>query len=135
NIVIHTENVPVSSASSYPGLPRGEYVRLAVVDNGKGMDDETQRHLFEPFYTTKMVGRGTGLGMASVDGIVRQNGGMITVQSDVGKGTTVNVLLPRALSQVAFELAPEPMPKGGTETVLVVEDEPALLRLATRALE
>jgi nitrogen-specific signal transduction histidine kinase/CheY-like chemotaxis protein len=135
-VVIHTENVPVSSSAMYPGLPGGEYVRLAVVDNGKGMDDETQRHLFEPFYTTKAIGQGTGLGMASVDGIVRQNGGTITLTSDVGRGTTVNVFLPRVLAQPALDFVEDAaLPRRGSETVLVVEDEPALLRLTTRALE
>jgi CheY-like chemotaxis protein len=135
SVVIHTENVPLSSSALYPGLPDGEYVRLAVADTGQGMDVETQTHLFEPFYTTKAVGRGTGLGMASVDGIVRQNGGIITVTSDVGRGTTVNVFLPRVPDTVPAEpvVEHEP-PKRGTETVLVVEDEPALLNLSTRAL-
>jgi PAS domain S-box-containing protein len=134
-VVIHTENVPLSSSAQYPGLPPGEYVRLGVVDNGKGMDTETQRHLFEPFYTTKLAGRGTGLGMASVDGIVRQNAGAVTVTSDVGRGTTVNIFLPRALEALPakVEIDRDP-PKRGTETILVVEDEPALLQLTTRAL-
>jgi PAS domain S-box-containing protein len=135
-VVIHTENVPVTSSGLYPGLPAGEYVRLAVVDDGEGMDVETQRNLFEPFYTTKAVGHGTGLGMASVHGIVRQNGGTISVASDVGRGTTVNVFLPRVTAQTPVEaVAEEDAPKRGTETVLVVEDEPALLSLTTRALE
>ena len=135
-VVIHTENVPVTSSALYPWLPAGEYVRIAVADNGKGMDVETQRHLFEPFYTTKPAGRGTGLGMASVDGIVRQNGGMIMVTSGVGSGTTVNVFLPRVQASPPAEPAADVAAlKRGTETVLVVEDEPALLRLTTRALE
>jgi len=134
-VVIHTENVPLSSSAVYPGLPAGEYVRLAVVDSGRGMDVETQTHLFEPFYTTKALGQGTGLGMASVDGIVRQNGGTITVTSDVGLGTTVNVFLPRVPDKMPAESVAESGPaKRGTETVLVVEDEPALLQLTTRAL-
>ncbi len=135
-IVIHTENVPISSSALYPGLPRGEYVRLAVVDNGRGMDVETQRHLFEPFYTTKPAGQGTGLGMASVDGIVRQNRGAVTVTSVVDRGTTVNVFLPRAGEARAADGADaQAAASRGSETVLVVEDEPALLRLTTRALE
>jgi two-component system cell cycle sensor histidine kinase/response regulator CckA len=135
-VVIHTENVPRSSSGLYPALAPGEYVHLAVVDNGIGMDDETQRHLFEPFYTTKPLGRGTGLGMASVDGIVRQNGGTITVESRVGSGTTVNVFLPRVRSEASLDHVGDQEPaKRGTETVLVVEDEPALLRLTKRSLE
>jgi two-component system cell cycle sensor histidine kinase/response regulator CckA len=136
SVVIHTENVPSSSAFMYHGLAPGEYVRLAVVDDGKGMDAETKSHLFEPFYTTKPAGRGTGLGMASVDGIVRQNGGLITVTSAVGLGTTVNVLLPRVVTLPATASASHGDDlRGGTETILLVEDEPALLRLATRSLE
>jgi PAS domain S-box-containing protein len=135
-VVIHTENVPASSTFMYQGLPPGEYVRLAVVDNGKGMDADTQSHLFEPFYTTKAAGRGTGLGMASVDGIVRQNGGLITVKSEVGRGTTVNVFLPRVVPESARDSgAYADASHRGTETILLVEDEPALLRLATRSLE
>ena len=134
-VVIHTENVPPSSIFMYPGLPAGDYVRLAVVDDGKGMDAETQNHLFEPFYTTKPAGRGTGLGMASVDGIVRQNGGLISVTSAVGRGTTVNVLLPRVVMITATTSPAAEATRGGTETILLVEDEPALLRLATRSLE
>ena len=133
-VVIHTENVPESSTFMYRGLPSAEYVRLAVVDNGKGMDADTQSHLFEPFYTTKAVGRGTGLGMASVDGIVRQNGGLITVKSEVGRGTTVNVFLPRVVTGSARVGAAHVVQRG-SETILLVEDEPALLRLATRSLE
>ena len=135
-VVIHTENVPVNRPGQFAGLPPGEYVRLAVVDNGQGMDAETMRHLFEPFYTTKPVGRGIGLGLASVEGIVRQNGGAITVTSEVGRGTTVNVFLPRVMTDVAADvLLDDVEPRGGTETVLLVEDEPALLQLATHALE
>ncbi len=136
DVVIHTENVPANMCAHYPGLPPGEYVRMSIVDNGKGMDAETQRHLFEPFYTTKGPGHGTGLGMASVHGIVRQNEGAVTVTSGVGRGTTVNVFLPRAATAVAKDAAIEDnAPRGGTETVLVVEDEPQLLRLAIRSLE
>ncbi|HVZ22250.1 MAG TPA: PAS domain S-box protein, partial [Vicinamibacterales bacterium] len=116
-VVIHTENVPVSSSAMYAGVAPGEYVRLAVVDDGIGMDVETQRHLFEPFYTTKPSGRGTGLGMASVDGIVRQNGGAITVTSEVGRGTTVNVFLPRAPEAAALSGASRETKVKGTETV------------------
>jgi two-component system, cell cycle sensor histidine kinase and response regulator CckA len=136
SVVIHTENVPLSSNFMYPGLQSGDYVRLAVVDDGKGMDPETQSHLFEPFYTTKPAGHGTGLGMASVDGIVRQNGGLITVVSAIGRGTTVNVLLPRVVTLPASAAVGHiEALRGGTETILLVEDEPALLRLATRSLE
>ena len=136
DVVIHTENVPADMCAHHAGLPPGEYVRLAVVDNGKGMDVETQRHLFEPFYTTKGPGQGTGLGMASVHGIVRQNNGAVMVTSGVGQGTTVSVFLPRVAAAVTTNtVVTATTPRGGTETVLVVEDEPQLLRLAIRSLE
>jgi CheY-like chemotaxis protein len=100
------------------------------------MDTETQQRLFEPFYTTRGLGHGTGLGMASVEGIVRQNNGAVTVQSAVGRGTTVSVFLPREIAAVTPVVAvATEAPAGGTETVLVVDDEPGLLRLAVRTLE
>jgi signal transduction histidine kinase/CheY-like chemotaxis protein len=104
----------------------GEYVRLAVSDTGVGMNEEVKTRLFEPFFTTKERGKGTGLGLATVFGIVKQNGGHIVVHSQLDHGTTFEVYLPRAQG----EAAPAPMPSEsavpyalGTETVLVVEDE------------
>jgi len=135
-VVIRTDNVPVSACAQHPGLASGEYVCLCIVDNGQGMDAETQRRLFEPFFTTTALERGTGLGMASVDGIVRQNNGIVTVQSLVGRGTTVNVFLPRDAEAVTVAAAATTQASpDGTETVLVVDDEPGLLRLAVRSLE
>ena len=95
-ILIETNVVesPGSAAGRVPG-GCGEYVRLVVSDNGCGMDSETQRHLFEPFYTTKKAGQGTGLGLASVYGILKQNGGYIRVRSQEGQGTTFEIHLPR----------------------------------------
>src|SRR6266540_2187237 len=119
------------------GMPGGDYGCLAVADSGVGMDETTQAHLFEPFFTTKEVGKGTGLGLATVYGIVKQSGGYIWVYSEAGHGTTVKVYLPR-VPGVAEAPAPvvEPQPaRGGDETVLLVEDSAPVRTLARRSLE
>ena len=118
-------------------LPPGDYVCLAVTDSGMGMDEATQAHLFEPFFTTKEVGKGTGLGLATVYGIVKQSGGYIWVYSEPERGTTVKVYLPRVRGAAEPPLpAPEPPAlRGGHETVLLVEDAAPVRTLARRSLE
>jgi len=115
----------------------GAYVMVAVSDNGCGMNQETLTHLFEPFFTTKPVGQGTGLGLATVYGIVRQNNGFIAVESAPGRGTTISIYLSRYTADEAVTPAvAEPAALvQGTETVLLVEDEALILRLARRFLE
>src|SRR5213076_318835 len=118
-------------------MPAGDYVCLAVADTGVGMDETTQAHLFEPFFTTKEVGKGTGLGLATVYGIVKQSGGYIWVYSEPQRGTTVKVYLPRVPGTAEPPLpAPEPPAlRGGHETVLLVEDAAPVRTLARRSLE
>ena len=114
----------------------GEYVRIAVCDSGCGIDDETLIHIFEPFFTTKGLGEGTGLGLATVFGIVKQNNGFIYVSSELGNGTTFYVYLPRyvgEISQATKEGVPEPLPRGD-ETILMVEDELSILNIGSLIL-
>jgi PAS domain S-box-containing protein len=138
-LTIATANVSRGgmAGASDDGLPGGPLVVLSVKDTGMGMDEHVLAHLFEPFFTTKELGRGTGLGLATVYGIVRQSGGQIQVSSRPGDGSTFTVYLPRmdshVRSGVALAGAPEPVP-GGTETVLVVEDEEAVRHLVCRVL-
>jgi two-component system, cell cycle sensor histidine kinase and response regulator CckA len=128
--------VDLSYCLAHASLTPGDYVQLTVSDDGCGMDQETMARLFEPFFTTKGLGKGTGLGLATVYGIARQNGGIVEAESELGRGSTFTILLPRhgeaaeAVQQPA-ETAP---PTRGRETILLVEDEPALLDLATLML-
>jgi two-component system, cell cycle sensor histidine kinase and response regulator CckA len=115
----------------------GEYVVLAVSDDGCGMDKQTLAHIFEPFFTTKDVGKGTGLGLATVYGIVKQNNGFIDVYSEPGQGTTFKIYLPRHVGKappVQQESSAVPAAHG-RETILLVEDEPAMLEITTIMLE
>jgi CheY-like chemotaxis protein len=119
------------------GSVPGEYVMLALSDDGSGMDKETLERLFEPFFTTKEVGRGTGLGLATVYGIVKQNDGYIDVDSEPGKGTTFRIYLPRHVGEAPKDGPERPaeIPKGHGETVLLVEDEKAILDMVKSMLE
>lgn len=126
-----------ASCTAHAGLTPGDYVLLAVSDNGCGMGPETLANLFEPFFTTKETGKGTGLGLATVYGIVCQNKGAINVDSEPGRGTTFTIYLPRQQDgpeRLARAEMAAPVPRG-METVLVVEDEPMILDLASTMLE
>jgi len=137
-LTVETANVDLDAAyaSEHATVKAGRYVMLAVSDTGTGMSPETVAHIFEPFYTTKESGRGTGLGLSTVYGIVKQSGGYIWVYSEVGRGSSFKVYLPRV------EQAPEALPaikpasgkQTGTETILLVEDQPQVRELARMAL-
>jgi PAS domain S-box-containing protein len=137
-LTIETSNVELDDAfaQSHLGAVAGPYSMIAVTDTGTGMDATVRAHLFEPFFTTKDVGKGTGLGLATVYGIVKQSGGYISVYSEPGHGSSFKIYLPRLATTMSTP--PSPVKGGaerGTETVLVVEDEPAVLSLSQRALE
>jgi PAS domain S-box-containing protein len=136
-IEIQLRNVMVPpGAADYSLRPLpGEYVALSVADMGTGMSAEVLGHIFEPFFTTKEVGRGTGLGLATVYGIVQQSGGGIRVESIEGEGTLVEVLFPRAQQEPEPVAPPAPVPAGGGERILLVEDERPVGELIRRMLE
>ncbi len=138
-LTLETANVSFDEAhvAEHPDFAKGDFVRLVVSDNGCGMDKEAQTHLFEPFFTTKELGRGTGLGLATVYGIVRQNDGFITVHSEPLNGSSFSIFLPRHVDSAAQvqDVVPARASVHGHETILLVEDEPALLRVSRRMLE
>jgi PAS domain S-box-containing protein len=138
HIATDTVELEAASPARPPVLPPGRYVQLSVADTGVGMGPEIRAHLFEPFFTTKEVGKGTGLGLATVYGIVDQTGGAITVDSEPGRGTTMRILFPPAPRSPADD-TPAGAPLEATDlrgqTVLLVEDEEAVRGMARRALE
>jgi CheY-like chemotaxis protein len=137
-IVVATSNLEADAAfvDRRPGLVPGRYVCLSVKDDGSGIAPELIDRIFEPFFTTKPTGRGTGLGLATVYGIAKQNGGYIGVESEPGRGSTFMVFLPVAIGEREAD-APAPTAeavRGGSETLLVVEDEPAMLEVTRDVL-
>jgi len=138
-VTIETGMTSLSEAycKAHPGFVPGDYVLLAVSDTGSGMDKETISHLFEPFFTTKELGKGTGLGLATIYGIVKQNNGFINVYSERGHGSVFKIYLPRhqgVVKQAEKEELRESQDQGH-ETILLVEDEPAILKMTTAMLE
>jgi PAS domain S-box-containing protein len=119
---------------AHPEAKLGRHVQLLVSDEGTGMDADTQRRIFEPFFTTKAEGRGTGLGLSTVYGIVHQAGGSLTVESDLDEGSTFRVFLPVAEGRDSWAPDPTVPPRRGTETILLVEDEPEVRRVCALTL-
>jgi PAS domain S-box-containing protein len=130
--------LPPEETAGHPDLNAGEYVVLSVSDTGHGMDQATLARLFEPFFTTKEVGKGTGLGLATVYGIIRQSSGHITCRSEVDSGTTFTIYLPRTTREAAHREAIEQgaaEPRRGTESILLVEDDEPVRHFVTSVLE
>ncbi|MFA6223774.1 MAG: PAS domain S-box protein [Desulfomonilaceae bacterium] len=120
---------------THADIQPGRYVLVSVSDTGSGIDDETLEHIFEPFYTTKGVGKGTGLGLAMVHGIVKRHKGHISLFSRLGAGTTFRIYFPALIPEIEVaDLIAAPMPRGGSETILVVEDEQMIRDLCVRFL-
>ena len=137
-LLVQTKNMELDEAEARkrPPMAPGPYVLFSVTDTGQGMDEKTKAHIFEPFFTTKEVGKGTGLGLATVYGIVKQSGGFIWVESSPGRGATFEIYFPQASEKISRK---EQEPKSaaiprGTETVLVVEDQDGVRELAAEFL-
>jgi two-component system, cell cycle sensor histidine kinase and response regulator CckA len=138
-LIIETQNIELDHyyRDAHPIVQPGRYVLLSVSDNGTGMDAETQAHIFEPFFTTKEQGKGTGLGLATVYGVVKQSGGFVWVYSELGQGTTFKIYLPR-VDEASAVIVGAPSPAQvlrGTETVLLTEDEQDVREVAREFLE
>ena len=136
-IIIETSNISFGANESATGILPGDYLMLGITDTGSGMTEEVKARLFEPFFTTKPQGKGTGLGLATCQTIIKQCGGQIRVHSELGKGTAFKVYFPRAyrsLNAAAQSNQTAAVPRG-TETLLLVEDEPSVRALAHRVLE
>jgi signal transduction histidine kinase len=138
-LTIETMNLAVeerhATAKTLEPVPPGRYAGLIVTDTGAGMERETMAHIFEPFFTTKAVGEGTGLGLATVYGIVKQSGGFVSVHSEPGHGTSFRIYLPLPGATGQTERTPSPGASGGgIESILVAEDEPAVRAIIARSL-
>jgi signal transduction histidine kinase len=138
-LTVKTSNVEVNEAeaSQRPAMIPGSYAKITVTDTGCGMDEETKTHIFEPFYSTKEAGKGTGLGLATAYGIVKQSRGFIWVETELGRGTTFEIFLPRTTERPGSQPEGDAMPglKRGTETVLIAEDEDGVRDLAHQFLK
>ncbi|HQN00366.1 MAG TPA: response regulator, partial [Candidatus Hydrogenedentes bacterium] len=135
---VETGNITLDETycTSHEGFFPGEFVCFVVTDTGMGMDEITRKSIFEPFFTTKEADKGTGLGMATVYGIVKQNNGFINIYSEPGLGTSVRIFLPRhaGAKERVQEQQQVRIPEGAGETVLFVEDEPSILKMGRRLL-
>jgi PAS domain S-box-containing protein len=135
-LYVQTENVTVDEAFAEPiGVSPGRYVKIAVTDTGTGMDEETREKIFDPFFTTQEMGTGTGLGLASVYGIVKNHGGFINVYSEKGEGTAFHIYLPASEQEILAEEKPSREIITGEGTVLLVDDEEMILDVGKQLLE
>lgn len=135
DVKISTGNLTVDEDGHPSGAPAGDYVMLSVADSGEGMDDGVLKRVTEPFFTTKEVGKGTGMGLAMVYGFMRQSQGQLHLESEPGRGTTVSLLFPAVSGEaVALERAPQRELKGGAETILMVEDNPDVMEMGQSIL-
>jgi CheY-like chemotaxis protein len=140
-VTLETANVTLDAeyVSRFPEfeVKAGDYAMLAITDTGTGMDDKIKARLFEPFFSTKGVGQGTGLGLSTGYGIVKQSGGHISVYSELGRGTTFKIYLPQVEAPARISAARLPVPNlpQGTETILLVEDDPALRAMSATLLK
>jgi signal transduction histidine kinase/FixJ family two-component response regulator len=137
-LTVKTSNavLDAEAAAKRPAMTAGEYAHISVSDTGCGMDEQTKAHIFEPFFTTKEIGRGTGLGLATVYGIVKQSGGFVWVESSVGVGTTFDIFLPRAKGPVSAVIPDraQQTTERGSGTILIAEDESGVRDLASQTL-
>ena len=136
DLYLDTANVTLDKRYVEPHhVPPGAYVRVSTTDTGIGMDEKTRSRIFEPFFTTRETGRGTGLGLASAYGIIKAHGGIITVYSEKGHGTTFTIYLPASEKEKAEEKHSSDRLLGGSETILLVDDEPSIVAIAREVLE
>jgi CheY-like chemotaxis protein len=133
---LETQNVSLDEDLVEPySVPPGKYVRISIVDTGVGMDEKTMERIFEPFFTTKEMGRGTGLGLASVYGIVKNHGGIIEVESEKGKGTIFTIYLPVCEKEVNNDAGLPVTIHKGKETVLLIDDQEIILKVGKDLLK
>jgi CheY-like chemotaxis protein len=139
SLVLETADTEIDSSyvNEHPDATSGPFVLLSVTDNGTGMDEETRKHIFEPFFTTKGPAQGSGLGLATVYGIVKQSHGWIEIYTELGKGSAFKIYLPRINENLETRADEEHRRAnvGGSETVLLVEDQDEVRRLATKVLK
>jgi CheY-like chemotaxis protein len=135
-IYLETENVLLDDEQTFPyTVNPGRYIKISMTDTGTGMDDKTLERIFDPFFTTKEMGRGTGLGLATVYGIIKGHGGMINVDSELGHGTTFTIYLPASEKEVVKEIPSTGKIARGAETILLVDDEKMVLEVSRELLE
>ena len=136
DLFLETQNITLDAVYvNVNDVPPGDYARITVTDTGVGMDEKTRQRVFDPFFTTKEMGRGTGLGLATVYGIIKGHGGIINVYSEKGKGTTFSIYLPASKKTVRADVKNNRTVLRGTETLLVVDDEPTILKVTGDLLQ